>query len=105
MLQGMAARTGGEQYLAFRDAYVFWIDDLICRPLFKHPILVDTGGMREGVRAYDGFVGLNEDSCPAGNEPARIVYLRSYDASIHFEVVLANLHGHNHFFDAGIPRA
>lgn len=61
-----AAAAGGQNDAGLAGAYFFGIDDLIGGGVFEEAILVDTGGMGEGVGAHNCFVGLDRHAHRVG---------------------------------------
>ena len=79
--------------------------DLVGRLGLEHAVLVDAGGMREGVAADHGLVGLHRHRTHVAHQPARAHELGGVDAAGDIQVIAAHVHDHHDLFEGGVARA
>ena len=79
--------------------------DLECFFGLKHAVLVDAGGMRKGVAAHDGLIGLHGHVADFPHQPTRTHDLLRVNAHGSFENVPADLERHDDLFERGVAGA
>mmetsp|Transcript_100316 Transcript_100316/g.279272 ORF Transcript_100316/g.279272 Transcript_100316/m.279272 type:complete len:521 (+) Transcript_100316:2515-4077(+) len=102
LLEGVAARQLAEHDLVGGPAHVLGAHDLVGVARFQHTVLVDAAGMRKGVGANDGLVGLHNEARGLRDELGGRHDLRSVDADIQPEIVAPRAHGHHDFFERAV---
>ena len=105
MLERRVATAGGEYDAIVVDAHILGVDDFVRLHVLQHAVLMDAGGVREGVTAYDGFVGLHRHVHQAGDEAAGGVYALGVDVCVDAEARVVTLEDHGHFFERGVAGA
>src|SRR3990170_8211890 len=88
---------------ALRYSNRLWSHNLVCCLLFKHPVLMNTCLMGEGIGAYNRLVRLNNYPCYMAYKAACGIKLFCDDISIETEQRLPCLKSHNYLFKGGIP--
>ena len=102
--EGAASAAGGEDDTGFICSDFIGIDDLVGRRVFQETVLVNTGGMGEGVGSDDGFIGLNGHTHRIGYEAAKRVELFCIDIRIKSELFVL-FDDHDDFFEGGVAGA
>ncbi len=100
--QRSATGASGEDDGALTSANLARIDDLVGLTGLDDAVLVDAGGMGEGVSAYDGLVGLNNEAGDRGNQTGSTHELTRVDVGMGVELLAVHLHCHDDFFHGGI---
>ena len=105
MAQGGVAGARGEDDLRAGGAHVRGVDDLVGVAGLEDAVLVDAGGVREGVGADDGLVGLDAHARDAGDEVARAGELLGHDVGVGVELLAVHLDGHHDLLERGVAGA
>ena len=80
------------------------IDDLVRPLVLEHPVLVDAGLVREGVRPDDGLVRLDDIAGQRGHELRRGRDLLGVDARVDAEVVGADIQRDHDLLERRVAR-
>ncbi len=103
--QCRAARVFAHNEVCLGQPHIFRAHDLECLGVLEHAILMDAGFVREGVLADNGLVELDREAAH-GCHAARDVHdLGAVDAGLIGHDVIADLQGHDHFFESRIASA
>ena len=100
----MTAARAQDDFRAGR-ANVRGVENLVGVARLQHAILMDPGGVREGVGADDGLVCLHVHTGDAAYEVARPRELLRDDAGVRVELVAVHLDGHDDLFEGGVAGA
>ncbi len=87
LLEGVAPRELAEDDLVGRPADVLGAHDLVGVARLQHAVLVDAGGVREGVGADHRLVRLDDEARRLRDQARRRDDLRRVDAELEAEVV------------------
>src|SRR5690606_32415458 len=86
-------------------AHVFGTHDLVGGARLEHAVLVNAGGMGEGVGPDHGLVGLYQEAGGLRHEARGRHDLRGVQPHIQAEVVTTGLDGHHDLFHRTVARA
>ena len=104
VLQGVAAAARSEYDGVGIDPYIFGVQDLVVFAVLQHAVLVDTGAVREGIAAHNGFVGLHRHMHHGFHEGADLVDAFGIDVGA-ISQRMVRFQDHSHFFEGSVPGA
>ena len=96
------ARPRRQDDLRVGHTYVVGADDLIGGALLQHAVLVDAGGVREGVGSHDGLVRLHRDAGQLADQTADRVDEPGVDGGLQAKEVVARPERHDHLLQRGV---
>ena len=105
LLEGVAARQLAQHDLVGGPAHVLGTHDLVGVARLQHAVLVDAAGVRKGVGANDGLVGLHDEAGGLRHELGGRHDLRGVDAHVQAEIVAPRAHGHDDLLQRAVAGA
>ena len=101
----VAAGGFAQDDLAAALADVFGTHYLVGRALLEHAVLVQAGGVGEGVAAYDRLVGGHQHAHVSADHAAGAEQLGGVDGGVGLVEVLSGAQGHDDLFQGGVAGA
>ena len=105
LAQGMSAGVLAQHEPAALGANGGRRHDLVRARVLEHAILLDAALVREGVRPYDGFVGLDRDTRELLEQRAGRHKLVKLDTVLDPILIAADGEGHDDLFKGGVAGA
>ena len=101
-LKGMPPGPGGEDDPALSHPHLVGLHDLVVQLVLEHSVLVNAGGVSEGVAPDHRLVGLDRDAGVSRDQRAHLGEARRLDAGAQAEGLLPRAQDHDDFFERGI---
>src|SRR5688572_12282997 len=105
MLNGSTTGTGSQVQLNLIQTDGFRGHDFVVFTVFQHAVLMDPGGVCEGVRADNGFVARDRHVGYLADNLAGAVDFFVINVGVNVHVVAAGADRHDHFFQRSVTGA